>query len=93
MNQRGKIKMEYGYARVSTQDQSLELQVEALVKAGVPVENIFSEKFSGKNTKRPEWSKLEGTEKLKDGQKMDGILKEGGRFICNQIGPFRTFCI
>lgn len=68
----------YGYARVSTVDQSLALQIEALVKAGVPVENIFSEKLSGKNTKqRPEWSRLEGTEKLKDGQKMDGILQAG----------------
>lgn len=41
-----------GYARVSTQDQSLDLQSDALRTAGC--EEIFSEKITGKQRERPE---------------------------------------
>ena len=43
-----------GYARVSTQDQNAELQVDALEKAGC--EQVFQEKFTGKLRERPELS-------------------------------------
>jgi DNA invertase Pin-like site-specific DNA recombinase len=43
-----------GYARVSTNDQSPELQVDALEKAGA--EQIFQEKFTGTLKERPELS-------------------------------------
>lgn len=44
--------MKIGYARVSTQDQNLDLQIDALKKEGC--EMIFMEKISGKTKDRPE---------------------------------------
>jgi Resolvase, N terminal domain len=44
-----------GYARVSTRDQKLHRQVDALTGAGC--QRIFEEKLSGKNTDRPELAK------------------------------------
>ncbi len=44
---------EYGYARVSTAEQREQLQLDALVSAGVPVENITVEHVSGTSTARP----------------------------------------
>jgi|TARA_R100000789_G_C3016689_1_gene152571 DNA invertase Pin-like site-specific DNA recombinase len=43
-----------GYARVSTNDQNPELQVDALEKAGA--EQVFQEKFTGALKERPELS-------------------------------------
>lgn len=45
-----------GYARVSTKDQNLEAQIEALQASGCA--KIYSEKLSGKSRKRPELEKL-----------------------------------
>lgn len=47
----GKIKMRYGYARVSTQEQSLILQLDALHSYGV--DQVYEEKVSGKNKFKP----------------------------------------
>ena len=48
--------MKFGYARVSTKDQSLNLQEDALTKSGC--EKIYSEHISGAKSDRPELEKL-----------------------------------
>ncbi|MEK4536344.1 recombinase family protein [Peribacillus sp. FSL K6-1552] len=48
--------MEYGYARVSTNAQDLNVQNEELKKEGCEV--IFEEKFTGTRTDRPQFNKL-----------------------------------
>lgn len=52
-----------GYARVSTRDQNLDAQTDALAQAGAS--KIFEEKLSGKNRHRPELEKL--LEQLREG--------------------------
>ena len=42
-----------GYARVSTLEQELNLQIDALLKEGVKKENIFLDKVSGQKKERP----------------------------------------
>jgi DNA invertase Pin-like site-specific DNA recombinase len=42
----------FGYARVSTSQQSLEMQKQALKKAGVKESRIFSDKLTGNNIDR-----------------------------------------
>tara|TARA_R110002012_G_scaffold54116_1_gene138810 strand:- start:2987 stop:3577 length:591 start_codon:yes stop_codon:yes gene_type:complete len=48
--------MKIGYARVSSSSQDTTMQEEALIKEGCEV--IYSEKISGKNSKRPELQAL-----------------------------------
>ena len=48
--------MKIGYARVSTRDQNLELQLDALHKAGC--ETIYQKKVSGASVSRPELERL-----------------------------------
>lgn len=43
----------FGYVRVSTEEQSLDLQMDALKAAGVPLERIYSDKASGRSMRRP----------------------------------------
>ena len=45
--------MKFGYARVSTHDQSLDRQIDALKKAGCKDKSIFTDKMSGTKSKRP----------------------------------------
>jgi DNA invertase Pin-like site-specific DNA recombinase len=42
-----------GYARVSTDEQNTDLQVQSMLQHGIPVENIFTEHYTGKTLKRP----------------------------------------
>jgi len=48
----------YFYARVSAQDQNLDRQLTAANERGVLSTNVFTEKLSGKDTKRPELQRL-----------------------------------
>ena len=56
--------MKYGYIRVSSADQSVARQVDALREAGVEESNIFTDRMSGKDFNRPAWAKL--VRKLKE---------------------------
>lgn len=50
--------MVFGYARVSTADQKLDMQLAALERAGVPAKNIYVETVSGASKRRPALEKL-----------------------------------
>lgn len=63
--------MRYGYVRVSTIDQNIGRQIEAMKAAGV--DRIFVDKKSGKNFDRPEY------------KKMISLLKEGDVVIIHSI--------
>ena len=74
-----------GYARVSTQDQVLDLQTEALQKAGC--EKLFEDKISGRLADRPGLTKA--LEMLRDGDtlvvwKLDRL----GRSVKNLVDLF-----
>lgn len=47
-----------GYARVSTEDQNLDVQITALLAAGVALEDIYIEKISAVNAKRPQFRNM-----------------------------------
>jgi DNA invertase Pin-like site-specific DNA recombinase len=45
--------MQIGYARVSTNEQNLDLQRDALLKAGVSPKNLYADKITGTKHERP----------------------------------------
>lgn len=57
--------MKYGYVRVSSVDQNVARQIDALQAAGIGSDNIFIDKRSGKDFNRPAWKRL--MRKLKRG--------------------------
>ena len=50
--------MEFGYTRVSTNEQSLNLQLDALLKDGIDIKNIYTDKVSSTKQDRENLSKL-----------------------------------
>ncbi len=50
--------MIFGYARVSTQEQNLDLQLDALLKEGIPQKNIYTDKVSSTKEERRSLKKL-----------------------------------
>jgi DNA invertase Pin-like site-specific DNA recombinase len=63
----------YGYARVSTVQQDLTLQVQALSNYGIPAEMIFTDKRTGKDMER---------QSLKE---LLSIIKEGDVIVVNKL--------
>lgn len=55
----------YGYARVSSRDQNLDRQIDALTAFGVAKRDLFTDKASGKDFDRPNYIRL--MNKLKSG--------------------------
>ena len=55
----------YGYVRVSSTDQNEDRQMAAMQKKAVPPQNVFVDKLSGKDFKRPEYRRM--VQKLKEG--------------------------
>ena len=64
----------YGYARVSTREQNEDRQLEALIRFGVPEQNIIVDKASGKDTER------EGYQYLKR-----QILRKGDTLVIKEL--------
>lgn len=50
--------MIYGYARVSTEGQYLDRQIDQLTAAGVDKGNIYTEKMTGAKSNRPKLKAL-----------------------------------
>ncbi|MCE2993397.1 MAG: recombinase family protein [Alphaproteobacteria bacterium] len=78
-----------GYARVSTSDQSLDLQIDALTKAGC--EKIFAEKITGSSADRPELNNLK--EFIRDGDDTVVVYKLDrlGRSLKNLVAEMQSF--
>lgn len=79
----------YGYARVSSRDQNLDRQIDALTEFGIDPKNLFTDKASGKDFDRPAYQNLMRTLKQGDvlviksidrlGRNYDEILSEWHR--------------
>ena len=50
--------MIYGYVRVSTREQNEARQMKAMSEIEVPTENIYMDKQSGKDFKRPMYNRM-----------------------------------
>ncbi len=77
-----------GYARVSTTDQNLDLQIDALTKAGC--EKIFAEKITGATSDRTELNSMK--EFIRDNQDTVVVYKLDrlGRSLKNLIDEMQT---
>ncbi|MGY0694372.1 recombinase family protein [Virgibacillus sp. FSP13] len=76
--------MKYGYARVSTIAQDLEVQIQALQAEGCEV--IYKEKFTGTKTDRPEFNKV--LEVLQEGDTL--VVTKLDRFARSAVEGIQT---
>lgn len=56
----------YFVARVSSKDQNLARQLETAKRLGIPSENVFCDKISGRKKERPEYDRLKSIVKAGD---------------------------
>lgn len=85
----------FGYCRVSSKDQNLDRQIEAMRLQGIDERDIFAEKQSGKDTDRPQYQALRATLRAGDtlvihsldrlGRNYDDIKKEWA-YITKEVG-------
>lgn len=80
----------YGYARVSTREQSTDHQVDALLAAGVAEQDLFVEKISGKLASRPKLDALLSKLQPKD-QEVVTRLRRIGRSHQHLLDLVRGF--
>lgn len=55
------MEMTFGYARVSSKDQNLDRQLDAMREFGIESDMVFADKASGKDFERPEYKRLIAT--------------------------------
>lgn len=85
----------FGYARVSSKEQNLDRQLDALYAFGVPTDCVFADKASGKDFNRTAWRDLCGQLSCSDvlavksidrlGRNYDEILEQW-RYLTREIG-------
>jgi DNA invertase Pin-like site-specific DNA recombinase len=76
--------MKYGYARVSTAGQDLQAQIQTLKNEGC--HEIYSEKFTGTKTDRPQFQKL--LQQLKKGDTL--VVTKLDRFARSTVEGIQT---
>lgn len=85
----------FGYARVSSREQNLNRQLDALCGFGVEARNIFADKASGKDFNRTAWRQLCGRLSANDVLAVKSIdrlgrnyeeIQEQWRYLTREIG-------
>lgn len=67
----------FGYCRVSSDSQNLDRQITAMKAEGIDDRDIFVEKQSGKDFKRPVYRQL-----------VDYVMREGDTLVINELERF-----
>lgn len=73
--------MIYGYVRVSTRDQKLDRQIDALREYGKPIDRVYSDKQSGKDFCREGYLELKSV--VREGDEV--VIKELDRLGRNKV--------
>lgn len=90
---KGNAGVTFGYARVSSSEQNLARQLEGLLEYGVPEDNVFCDKMSGKDTDRPQLKLLMGRLRDKDTVVVLSLdrLGRNTKDLINMVENFNTW--